>query len=63
MLGKNFIIWWPPSWGNWKFENYRETSRKPDAGVTFYKAKNSFTIPLMRKCTFNISCYNNSHFS
>ena len=30
----------PPSWDNRKFENYRETSRKPDAVVAFYEAKN-----------------------
>ena len=26
-------------WVNRKFENYRETSRKPDAVVAFYEAK------------------------
>ena len=38
--GNNFVLWWPPSWMNRKFENYRETSRKPDAVVAFYETKN-----------------------
>ena len=47
MRGNNFVIWWPPSWGNRKFENNRETSCKPNAVVPFYEAKNSFTITLI----------------
>ena len=39
MRGNNFVIWWPPPWGNRKFEKYCDTSRKPDAVVAFYEAK------------------------
>ena len=40
MRGNNYVIWWPPSWINRKFENYRETSRKTDAVVAFYEGRN-----------------------
>ena len=61
MRGNNFVIWWPPSWINRKFENYREISRKPDAVVAFYEAK-MFYNPPWRKYTLAISRYNNSQF-
>ena len=40
MRGNNFVTGWPPSWINRKFENYRETSHKPDAVGAFYEKIN-----------------------
>ena len=61
MHGNSFFIWWMPSWINRKFENYRETSRKPDAVVTFYEAKNVLQSSA-EKYTLTFSRYNNFHF-
>ena len=39
MHGSYFLNMVAAILGNRKFENYRETSRKPDAGVAFHKVK------------------------
>ena len=61
MRGNNFVIWWPPSWINRKFENHRETSHKPDAVVAIYEAKNVLQSSV-EKIHITFSRYNSSHF-